>query len=79
MLLNDANIDPDTEDYDSRTALQAAATYGKREAIIALLEAGADRYHLDKNGISPIAIARKRGFFDLADVNSRLNLMHTIA
>lgn len=40
MLLFEAKLDPDAEDFDSRTALQAAATYGRRDAVEILLQAG---------------------------------------
>lgn len=47
---------------------QVAASLGHREACEVLLEAGADRMHVDAQGVTPIDAARGNNFKSLARV-----------
>jgi hypothetical protein len=64
-MLFKTRVDPNSCDYDGRTALHVAVNMEQIEAIQVLLEAGADPYIVDTFGLSAVDIARDHGRDDI--------------
>jgi hypothetical protein len=67
-MLFDTRIDPNSLDYDGRTALYVAVNNEQVEAIQLLLEAGADPYIVDSSGQTPIDRARELERDDIVEM-----------
>eukprot|EP01063_Lacrimia_lanifica_P027493 TRINITY_DN386_c0_g1_i2.p2 TRINITY_DN386_c0_g1~~TRINITY_DN386_c0_g1_i2.p2 ORF type:complete len:836 (+),score=420.59 TRINITY_DN386_c0_g1_i2:82-2589(+) len=60
-------VNPDTSDYDKRSALHLAAEEGHLEAVKVLVEAGAHTNCADRWGTTPLSGAVQNGHSEVAD------------
>lgn len=60
-VMCDQGFDPNSSDYDSRTALMVASMKGNPEAVKKLLECGADPNMVDMNGSTALYEAARMG------------------
>jgi hypothetical protein len=67
-MLFDTRIDPNSLDYDGRTALYVAVNNQQLEAIQLLLEAGADPFIVDSTGSTPVDRARELERDDIVEM-----------
>ena len=67
-LLSEAGADPNAVNSEGATALHAAASNGRMDAVLALANAGADPEARDSSGERPGDAARARGAFEVAAV-----------
>ena len=67
-LMCDQGFDPDSADYDSRTALMVASMKGNVDAIEKLLEYGADPHLMDHHGTCALLEAIDNGHDVVIDI-----------
>ena len=61
-------VDPDTADYDGRTAMHLAASEGQTEVVAYLLELGAATAPLDRWGGTPLSDAERGGHDEIVQL-----------
>jgi len=67
-VMCDQNFDPNSADYDRRTALMVAAMNGQEEAVVKLLEYNADPNKVDMHGSSALYEATKNGHDNIVEI-----------
>ncbi|RLM91357.1 hypothetical protein C2845_PM08G29890 [Panicum miliaceum] len=66
-------------DREGRTVLHAAAAAGEAEAVVVLVDMGADTSAADARGRTPMDVAREKGYQEVVDVLERWELVMTAA
>ena len=70
-LLGTWGMAVDAQDYAGDTALHDASRFGHAQIVGLLLEAGADATRANKDGLTPLALAREHGKDDVVKLLSQ--------